>query len=66
MYPRRYFSQNGLTVLIGLSAEETAEFERLDAVSPLGSDGDKSDRLVALYTRHQFAYETMLATSLSD
>jgi hypothetical protein len=61
VYPRRYISDHGSTVLIGLTLEETAEFEHLDSIYPLVADSPINDRLGVLYARHQTAYETMLA-----
>lgn len=61
MCPRRYIGEGGKSVLVGLTLEETHEFERLDGVSPLGSDAPSSDRLLLLYVKHRFAYDQMMS-----
>lgn len=63
MYPRRYVSEAGIPLLIGLTIEETREFEQLDSKNPLGSDNQPPhlrDRLLNLYLKHQAAYDRMM------
>jgi hypothetical protein len=61
MYPRRYIREAGTSVLIGLTPEETKEFESLDSTAPLGSDITAPDRLLSLYLKHQAAYEKIMS-----
>jgi hypothetical protein len=63
MYPRRYITRFGVTTLIGLTAEETREFEDLDSTEPLGAESQTPshrDRLIILYLKHQSAYDHMM------
>ena len=58
-----YSLDKGRRVLIGLSEEETAEFEILDAQMPYDgkpvwpdtANSPKEDRWLELFTKHQFA-----------
>lgn len=74
--PRRYFIDvNGHRVLIGLSPEETAEFEALDLASNetgqftsevLGQKGAAADgevRWHELYSKHEGAWRAWIAQS---
>ena len=69
---RHSIDQKGRRVLIGLSAEETREFETLDALSPSDGDGNRiawtfggepttsrEKRWLELYTRHEEAWKTL-------
>jgi hypothetical protein len=76
--PRRYFvDAGGRRVLIGLTPEETFEFERLDSgqalgqaqVAPggLGSWPDTGERRrVELYEKHQGAWKAWMARSRAE
>jgi hypothetical protein len=69
--PRRYVVDgNGHRVLVGLSREETSEFERLEATLPvLHRDGAGSDqplsspdpRWLELYGKHDLAWLNWIA-----
>ncbi|QDM22607.1 hypothetical protein FIU28_16680 [Tardiphaga sp. vice154] len=61
MYPRRYITEAGTSVLVGLTPEETKEFESLDSIAPLGSDTPSPDRLLSLYVKHQAAYDEIMS-----
>ncbi|CAN5323003.1 hypothetical protein BH11PSE4_BH11PSE4_34410 [soil metagenome] len=61
MYPRRYIAEAGTSVLVGLTPEETKEFEGLDSIAPLGSDIPSPDRLLSLYLKHQAAYDKIMS-----
>jgi hypothetical protein len=58
-----YEIENGRRVLLGLSADETAEFELLDAQIPMNSkpvwpdtaNTSVEDRWLELFTKHEFA-----------
>jgi hypothetical protein len=69
---RHTFDQKGRRVLVGLSAEETREFETLDALSPSDGSGNRiawtfggdpttsrEKRWLELYTRHDEAWKTL-------
>ena len=77
--PRRYFvDAQGRHVLIGLSLEETTEFEALDVSSPetvqVVADIDASERACApdevrwceLYSKHEGAWREWIAQSGVD
>ncbi|QAU48773.1 hypothetical protein [Bradyrhizobium guangzhouense] len=77
--PRRYFvDAQGHRVLIGLSSDETAEFEALDLSSIEGSvpqaTGDIGDGVVAdnevrwleLYLKHEGAWRTWITESRAE
>jgi hypothetical protein len=71
MFPRRYYvDKNGHRVLIGLTVEETFEFEALDETPPVGDDGgltwkslgampvtEREVRWLELYTKHASAWK---------
>lgn len=73
--PRRYFVDGGgRRVLIGLTPEETFEFERLDSEQtpgekPLTADGGDvwleavEQRRLELYEKHQGAWKAWMAQS---
>jgi hypothetical protein len=44
--PRRYISRSGGHVLIGLTPEETLEFEHIDALAALAGSGKNDDQAV--------------------
>jgi hypothetical protein len=70
MFPRRYYvDKNGHRVLIGLTVEETFEFETLDEIPPVADDGsiawksaegmpttEREIRWLELYTKHANAW----------
>ncbi|MEA2887922.1 MAG: hypothetical protein QOD11_2282 [Bradyrhizobium sp.] len=68
---RHSIDETGRRVLVGLSAEETREFETLDSLSPseggnriawtFGGDPTTSreKRWLELYTRHEEAWKTL-------
>ncbi|PSO16496.1 hypothetical protein [Bradyrhizobium sp. MOS003] len=59
--PRRYFvDAKGHRVLIGLSLEETAEFEALDVAATTAVDGV---RWLELYSEHEAAWRVWIAQS---
>ncbi|OKO86815.1 hypothetical protein [Bradyrhizobium sp. AS23.2] len=76
--PRRYFvDAGGRRVLIGLTPEETFEFERLDSglafgeaqAAPGGRDSwpDTGERRrVELYQKHEGAWKTWMARSRAE
>lgn len=71
MFPRRYYvDENGQRVLIGLTVEETFEFETLDETPPIADDGliawksaggmpttKRKVRWLELYTKHANAWK---------
>jgi hypothetical protein len=72
--PKRYgVDENGRRVLLGLSVEETFEFEALDDLAPLDETGmaldwrdgvpltDREKRWLQLYQKHDAAWRTLLA-----
>jgi hypothetical protein len=74
LLPKRYgIDENGHRVLVGLSIEETFEFETLDDLSPLDETGtsiawrdgvpitDREKRWLELYQKHQDAWRMLLA-----
>jgi len=75
--PRRYFvNADGHRVLIGLSREETAEFEMLDdplsraeegsAIGDTSSNHVDVGRWSELYTRHEDAWRVWIARSRTE
>lgn len=77
--PRRYFvDAQGHRVLIGLSSDETAEFEALDlssveggvppATSGVGEGvaGENEVRWLELYLKHEGAWRTWIAQSRAE
>ncbi|OAF15473.1 hypothetical protein AYJ54_39545 [Bradyrhizobium centrolobii] len=78
--PRRYFVDAvGRRVLIGLTLEETFEFERLDSESstgqlgrPAARDGDTlwqaagEQRWLELYEKHEGAWKAWMAQSRAE
>ena len=74
--PRRYVADaNGHRVLVGLTREETFEFEGLDrqqvAKSPDGRDGEDIQsvagrRRLELYAKHDEAWVRWIAAARSD
>ena len=78
--PRRYFvDENGRRVLIGLTVEETSEFETLDSLPALGESGDhiawnqngipattREKRWLELYSQHDGAWRQWLAETYAD
>jgi hypothetical protein len=78
--PRRYFvDRNGRRVLIGLTIEETFEFETLDSMTPL-DEGDKQvawdehgmptskreQRWLELYRKHNNAWRLWMVETSVD
>ena len=74
--PRRYFiDDGGRRVLIGLTVEETFEFERLDHLSGINDDGHvlwdagsgpaskPAQRWLELYSKHDRAWLRWMAES---
>jgi hypothetical protein len=71
--PRRYFVDgHGQRVLVGLTIEETVEFERLDGLATLsggnvlwqGADlpaANRQKRWLELYTKHEAAWAQWMA-----
>jgi hypothetical protein len=68
MFPRRYYvDTHGHRVLIGLTVEETFEFETLDERPPVANDRDvaratgpvteREVRWLELYTKHANAWK---------
>jgi hypothetical protein len=77
-FPRRYYvDERGRRVLIGLSAEETVEFEKLDELPPLIDAGhvawsDKGamtsiheKRWFELYIKHDAAWTSWAAENVA-
>jgi hypothetical protein len=75
--PRRYFVDgNGRRVLIGLTIEETFEFETLDSLPPdegrnhMAAEGGmpapKQERWLELYTKHDEAWRTWMVLTSAD
>jgi len=74
--PRRYFvDAQGHRVLIGLSSDETAEFEALDlsslagGVSPStdeGIGGENEVRWLELYLKHEGAWRSWITQRRSE
>ncbi|MFT4115659.1 hypothetical protein [Bradyrhizobium sp.] len=72
--PRRYFvDAEGHRVLIGLSSEETSEFEALDGILALdtttgrATDGAiRATRWLQIYEKHDAAWKTWIAQSRAE
>ncbi len=78
--PRRYFvDENGRRVLIGLSIEETFEFETLDNLPGLDAGGKKvawgedgvptttrEKRWLELYSKHDRAWRQWMVETSAD
>lgn len=77
--PRRYFvDAGGRRVLIGLTFEETFEFERLDSQPVVGPDGEIArdatvlrpvageQRWQELYIKHEGAWKTWMAQNRAE
>lgn len=78
--PRRYFvGQNGRRVLIGLTVEETFEFETLDCLPALDESGNRvawdedgipttirEKRWLELYGKHDAAWRQWMIESCAD
>jgi hypothetical protein len=73
-YPRRYYvDHRGRRILIGLSIEETLEFEKLEELPPLDDSGRiawsdegvpttiREKRWLELYAKHDAAWTTWAA-----
>ena len=68
--PRRYFvNAEGHRVLIGLSSEETTEFEKLD-LPPVEASGERvtirETRWRELYAKHEEAWRAWIAQSRAE
>jgi hypothetical protein len=68
--PRRYYvDQKGRRVLVGLTMEETSEFEQLDRLDVLdGTVGEtatvsRDKRWLELYMKHDDAWKSWMAES---
>ena len=77
-FPRRYYvDERGRRVLIGLSTEETLEFEKLDELSPLNDSGRiawsdqgapttlHEKRWFELYIKHDAAWTSWAANNVA-
>jgi hypothetical protein len=77
--PKRYgVDENGRRVLLGLSVEETFEFEALDDLAPLDETGmvmawrdgvpitDREKRWLDLYQKHDAAWRDLLANRVGQ
>ena len=73
--PRRYFVDgSGRRVLVGLTIEETSEFEALDGFATVGSCGTKAVSWVAngavrwleLYAKHEHAWCQWMADTRAN
>jgi hypothetical protein len=78
--PRRYFvNENGQRVLIGLTIEETTEFETLDALPALDERGNhvawdadghptstRERRWLELYSKHDEAWRQWMFETYAD
>ena len=78
--PRRYFvDDNGRRILIGLTTEETFEFETLDSQPALDEAGhhvdwaengvpmpDREKRWLELYNKHETAWRQWMAKTSAD
>jgi hypothetical protein len=76
LFPRRYHAdKTGRRVLVGLTIEETFEFERLDASDLSSSRGhapsdelpttNRERRWLELYTKHDEAWKIWIAGTFS-
>ena len=78
--PRRYFvDKNGRRVLIGLTIEETLEFETLDSLPALDESGNhvawdengvpattREKRWLVLYSKHDKAWREWMVETYAD
>jgi hypothetical protein len=77
--PKRYrINENGRRVLVGLSIEETFEFETLDDLAPSDDTGgitawrdgvpitSREKRWLELYQKHDDAWKELLANRVAD
>jgi hypothetical protein len=71
--PRRYFVDAvGRRVLIGLTQEETFEFERLDSLAPNDEHGRQlrpatgEERWLELYAKHEGAWKAWIEQSRAE
>ncbi|KGT79914.1 hypothetical protein MA20_10480 [Bradyrhizobium japonicum] len=65
--PRRYFVDGGgRRVLIGLTPEETFEFERLDSEQAQGAPDAGERRRLELYEKHEGAWRAWMAQSRTE
>ena len=77
-YPRRYYiDERGRRVLIGLSVEETLEFEKLELLPPIDDSGRtawsdegapttiREKRWLELYIKHDAAWTTWAAENVA-
>lgn len=65
--PRRYFVDAvGRRVLIGLTLEETFEFERLDSEPDGARPAPGEQRWLELYAKHEDAWKVWMAQSRVD
>jgi hypothetical protein len=75
--PKRYCTnENGHRVLIGLSIQETFEFETLDDLAPLDDTGvsiawrdgvpitEREKRWLSLYQKHEEAWMALVAKTM--
>lgn len=72
-FPRRYFPDgDGQRVIVGLTVDETSEFEQLDTHQAYQSDRDVDDRGTArqrwleLYAKHAAAWDQWTRQSKLD
>jgi hypothetical protein len=79
-FPRRYFvDKDGRRVLIGLSLEETFEFETLDSLPPTDDSGNhigwddngiplttRERRWLELYSKHEDAWRQWMLETHAD
>uniref|UniRef100_A0A7Z0QCN9 Uncharacterized protein n=2 Tax=Bradyrhizobium barranii subsp. barranii TaxID=2823807 RepID=A0A7Z0QCN9_9BRAD len=65
--PRRYFVDGGgRRVLIGLTPEETFEFERLDSEQAQVAPDAGEQRRLELYEKHEGAWRAWMAQSRTE
>ncbi|APG14415.1 hypothetical protein M2175_007704 [Bradyrhizobium elkanii] len=65
--PRRYFVDGGgRRVLIGLTPEETFEFERLDSGQAQVAPDAGEQRRLELYEKHEGAWRAWMAQSRTE
>ena len=65
--PRRYFVDGGgRRVLIGLTPEETFEFERLDSEQAQVAPDAREQRRLELYEKHEGAWRAWMAQSRTE
>ena len=78
LLPKRYHSdEDGNRVLVGLSIEETFEFETLDEIAPFDENGNlawqeglpitnRERRWLELYQKHQAAWRDLIARQVAN